>query len=93
MNSSMQGKWNSTFYTVKSGPSEEPNSALKYTSRMKPNRLDAIKNVYMKVGTRDLKDGIKLRQQPKTAAKSVKTNRRSMKNKMPVTDFRALENQ
>jgi len=47
----------------------------------------------MKVGTKDLKDGIKLRQQPKTAAKSVKTNRRSMNNKMNVTDFRPFENQ
>ena len=59
---------------------------------MKPTRLDAIKNAYMKVGTKDLKDGIKLRQQPKTAAKSVKPKQR-MSNKNPVTDFRAIENQ
>ena len=86
------GVRNSTFYTVKSGPTEEPSSPLKLTtSRLKPNRLDAIKKVYMEVGPQDLKDGIKLPKQPKTAAKSMKKKR--MQSKNAVTDFRAIENQ
>lgn len=45
------GVRNSTFYTVRSGPTEEPTSPLKLrTSGLKPTRLEAIKKVYMEVG-------------------------------------------